>query len=116
MNNFQLPTQKRKIKKYDQPIVGFILGAIIYFIALILIYYYRNRYGASPLHFQKTFTTFGNIFFMNEASKILSLSMISLLAPFYFLINKYRYVAARGVIVVAILSAVLILLYNFVWQ
>jgi ABC-type xylose transport system permease subunit len=116
MANFQLPQQKRNIKKYDQPIVGFVLGTIIYIIAILLIYYYRNKYSASGEHFLKVFTSVGNIYFMNEASKLLSLSMIGLLAPFYFLINKYRYVAARGVIVVALLCAVLILLYNFVWQ
>ncbi len=107
---------KKKKQKYDQPIIGFGLGLVVYLVAMLLVYYMRHRYSFSMSHLKSIFTSTDNIFFMNESSRILSLSMIGLLAPFYFLINRNKLVAARGVIVVALLSAVLILLYNFVWQ
>lgn len=104
-----------KIDKLNLPIVGFISGLVFYILAIIALYYIRNRYNPSLSNLWKTLSVTDNPYFSAEASKLLSLGLIGLLIPFWWHLNKNRYFATRGVLLIAMIGAVFIFMYNFIW-
>ncbi len=107
------PSQRPKSKIPDLPVLGFVIGAIFILLSIVVlkfIWFAGDSFG----DYLSIFFTKSNFYF-KEASKLLSLAMISLLAPFFFFLNRKLYYTAKGVLIVAVLTAVLIVLYKFVW-
>lgn len=104
-----------KVDKLNQPLVGFLSGLIFYIIGIVILYFARNRYNPSIKNLWNTLTGIDNPYLTNEASKLLSLALIALLIPFWWHLNKNRYYATRGVLIIAMIGAVLIFMYNFIW-
>lgn len=101
------------VSKWDQPVYGFLAGLLFILIGIIGIKFLRHPNMSMGEYFD-FFITFDNTFFMSEASKILSLALFALLAPFYFFLNKNCYMATRGVIIIAMIVAALIVMYKFI--
>lgn len=102
------------VKKYDNGIVGLLSGFAVIALAVVAIKFLRHgTYSFGD--YMKFFYTFENPFLLSEASKILSLALFGLLAPFYFFLNKKCYMATRGVLIAAMIVGVFIIMYKFVW-
>ncbi len=102
------------VKKYDNGIVGLLSGLAVIVLGVVVIKFLRH--GSYTFgDYLKFFYTFENPFLLSEASKILSLALFGLLAPFYFFLNRKCYMAARGVLISAMIAAAFIIMYKFVW-
>lgn len=99
--------------KYDQPIYGLLAGVVFIFLGVLGIKFLRHPEMSIAEYFS-IFTTFENSYMLSEGSKILSLALFVLLAPFYFFLNKNSYMATRGVLIVAMIVAAFIILYKFI--
>lgn len=108
----QPPYKKSKLP--DNTVLGFVLGLIFPILAIIVLYFF---WGDSNMknYFGKFFNT-NNPSDMRSASKIMSLSMFAMLIPFNIFINKKKYLTTRGIILATAVFAILIIMYNFVWQ
>lgn len=98
----------------DSAIMGFIAGIAATLLGIIVLYFFWGN-GDFKTYFSE-FTRFGTSLYMERSSKIISLAMIANLIPFYFFLNKRKYLSTRGVLIAAFLFVVLIILYKFVWQ
>lgn len=107
------PPKRPKSKIPDLPVIGFITGVIFILLSIIILKFIWF-FDESFMNYIKIFFTKSSFYF-KEASKLLSLAMISLLAPFFFFLNRKLYYTAKGVLIVAVLTAVFIVLYKFVW-
>lgn len=103
-----------KVSKLDNGLVGLLSGLLVIVLGLVIIKFVRHS-DYSFLDYIGFFTNLDNSFLMSEASKILSLSLFGLLAPFYLFLNKKYYLATRGVLMCAMIVAVLIVMYKFIW-
>lgn len=102
------------VKTYDKGIIGLLSGLIVIALGVVIIKFLRHgTYSFGD--YLKFFYTFENPFLLSEASKILSLALFGLLAPFYFFLNRKCYMAARGVLISAMIVGVFIIMYKFVW-
>ncbi len=106
--------KKPDIPKYDNALLGLLIACACVVLALIAIKFFRHS-TLSFGDYLKYFYTLNNPYLLSEASKILSLSMIVLLAPFYFFLNKKAYLATKGVIIFAMILAFLVMCYKFIW-
>lgn len=109
-----IKTEYKNRKIPDKTWLGLVLGLIFPIIGIIILYFFWGT-GSFGLYI-RSFTDFENVNAMRQSSKIVSLSMFAMLVPFNFFLNKRKYYSTRGVIIATCLYAVLILLYNFVWQ
>ena len=104
----------RKPQKNDVALLGLIVGLAFPALAILLLYFFRS--GAAPFSaYMNMFIRFGEPRIMNEVSKLISLSMIANLIPFYYFLNRKAYLSTKGVIIATALLGVLMVLYKFVW-
>jgi len=108
------PTPPRR-NKGDVALVGFLLGIIVPIIALIILFFLWFNTGTFSQYISMFFAL-DNPIAMNNASKAVSLAMIANLIPFYFFLNKKKYLTVKGILIGSALFVLLILLYKFVWQ
>lgn len=110
---FNNPSQK-KSKLPDNTILGFILGLIFPVIGICILYFFWGD-GSFEGYISNFYNTSSPLA-MRTASKIMSLSMFTMLIPFNIFINRKKYYSTRGIILATSIFAILIILYNFVWQ
>lgn len=108
-----LPGRNKK-KGPDSAAVGLIAGLIFPVIGILLLYFFWGN-GSYAKYLGMFFET-NNPFRMDSASKVLSLSLIANLAPFYFFLNRKCYQTTKGIILASFLYCLLIVMYKFVWQ
>jgi len=53
---------------------------------------------------------------LSNASKVISLSLLTELIPFYFFLNKKFMLTTKGVLMGLILWGILVVFYLFIWQ
>lgn len=120
MNNYQIeeksvpPKSKSMPTNQNNALIGFIAGIIFPLLGLLLLYFFWGN-GNFGGYFQQ-FTNWESPLSMEQSSKLISLSMIANLIPFYYFLNRRAYLTTRGIIIATMLFAVLIFLYKFVWQ
>jgi hypothetical protein len=116
---FQIPgpgmRPKRKKSGLDIAALGLLVGIAFPVIAILILFFFWPTSGTFG-DYMHTFVSFSNSYEMNKASKVLSLSMIANLIPFYFFLNKKYYLAVRGILMSMVLFFVLLILYRFVWS
>ena|SRR5690554_2308861 len=125
MDNFKAPyqhTRKKDIgknrnssKRFDNALLGLVLGIVFPLLALVVMYFFRFGDYSMSKYFSM-FVDLKNPYLLNEASKVVSLSMIANLIPFYFFLNRKFYQTTKGVIIASFFYVILILMYKFVWQ
>jgi hypothetical protein len=107
--------QKRKAKN-DIAALGFVLAVLFPLLALVVLYFLWFG-SATPFHqYLSMFVRFDNPYAMNNASKVVSLALIANLIPFYFFLNKKKYLTVKGILVGSALFVLLIVFYKFIWQ
>ncbi len=102
-------------QKANNAPLGLLIGILFPLLGVLLLYFFwsgNNSFGS----YLKMFIQFNYPSMMNMASKVLSLSMISNLIPFYYFLNRKKYQTVRGLLISMVLYLVLIVLYKFVWQ
>lgn len=104
-----------KRNKGDVAVVGFLTAVLVPILALIILYFLWFGTGTFG-QYMAMFFDLNNPIAMNNASKAVSLAMIANLLPFYFFLNKKKYLTVKGVLVGSALFVLLIILYKFVWQ
>lgn len=116
----QLPTEYNlrrnpKRPKYDNALLGLILGIIFPCIGIYLLYWamWTDKSFSSYL---SMFTNTKSSFDMSEASKVISLAIITNLIPFYFFLNKKAMLTVKGIIIASALALLLVVLYKFIWN
>lgn len=105
---------KRPKKPLDNTLIGLLAGLLFPILGIVVLFFFWGNGNWS--YYFKQFTEFGSPTSMEQSSKLISLSMIANLAPFYFFLNKKAYLSTRGIIIASFLFAILIFLYKFVWQ
>lgn len=95
--------------KFNQPIVGFLIGLVLPMLGLLVVYSLLFRHW--------DFGLFWNAIWRDGklAAKVISLSILANLIPFALFNRKYYYFA-KGIFIVSMLYVVLILLLRFVWN
>lgn len=116
----QLPTEynlrkKTKGPKPDNALLGLILGIAFPCIGICLLYWamWTDKSFSSYL---SMFTNIKSSFDMSEASKVISLAIITNLIPFYYFLNKKAMLTVKGIIIASALALLLVVLYKFVWN
>lgn len=110
----ELEKIKRK-RRWDLSAVGMLVGLLFPMLGLLFLYYFLfSDYDFS--RYLKMFTNLQEKRDVNNASKMLSLSIIANLIPFYFFLNKKMYQVTKGIIFASLLYGILIFMYKFVWQ
>lgn len=106
--------QRKNSKIPDNTFLGLGLGFLFPILGILILYLYwgDGNFGRYIRSFADTESPEA----MRQASKIISLSMFAMLIPFNFFLNKKKYKSTRGIIFATAFFAILILLYNFVWQ
>ena len=114
MPNYGRPKKGKKAGT-DVAALGLLIGIAFPVLGIIVLYFLWSTSGTfgDYLH---SFVSFNNAYEMNKASKVLSLSMIANLIPFYFFLNKKQYLAVRGILISMVLFFLLFVLYRFVWS
>ena len=89
------------------PILGALLGIIVPFLGVLLIYMVKFS--------SETLSSFLHILFQQPkvGSMVLSLALIANLIPFFYFTNRRLDNTARGVLVATMLYAVLIVIMRF---
>jgi len=94
--------------RFNQPVVGFLVGLVLpvigFFIVYLLVY---RQLGFDSFWYR--FTHEGR-----TAAMVISFSILANLIPFA-LTNRRYYYFAKGIFIVSMLYAVLIVLLRFVW-
>lgn len=92
--------------KFDNPTLGVIMGIIFPFIGFYIFY---------ELYFETlTFREFiDHILRVNKIAQVISLSVISNLAVFFFFIWKKFYFSARGVLLATLLYTLVVVVQKF---
>lgn len=107
--------QQRKHKRVpDNTWLGLALGLVFPIFGILLLYLFWGD-GDFGLYV-RSFADTASPVAMRQASKIISLSMFAMLIPFNYFLNRKKYLSTRGVIFATAFYAILIILYNFVWQ
>lgn len=119
MNERHTPDQhpQRKPTNSKVPnaaVVGLIAGIIFPLLAIVVLYLFWGD-GDIGYYFEG-FIRWGYPPSMEKSSKIVSLALVANLIPFYFFLNKHKYLSTRGVLLGSAIYVVLIFLYKFVWQ
>lgn len=112
---YTLKKNRPKRRGPDSALLGLIIGIVFPCLAVIVLYFLQYR-DFSFGRYIGMFVQFDSPYQMEQASKLVSLSMISNLIPFYYFLNKKCYLSTRGILLATMLSFVLIILYKFVWQ
>ena len=115
---FQIPSPGMRPKKkagLNVAALGLLVGIIFPVIAILVLFFFWPTSGTFG-DYMHTFVSVNNSYDMNKASKVLSLSMIANLIPFYFFLNKKYFLAVRGILMSMILFFLLFVLYRFVWS
>ncbi len=102
-------------KKGDTAPKGLLIGILFPLAGILLLYFFwsgQNSFGS----YLKMFVQFNYPSLMNTASKVVSLSVITNLIPFYYFLNRKQYQTVRGLLISMVLYLLLIVLYKFVWQ
>lgn len=99
----------------DNALLGLLIGLLFPLLGVALLYFLWGN-NASFAKYLAMFVTFDFPSQMNASSKVLSLSVIANLIPFYFFLNRRRYQTVKGLLISMVLFFVLIVLYKFVWQ
>ncbi|KAA5536977.1 hypothetical protein F0919_04720 [Taibaiella lutea] len=99
----------------DVAALGLLIGIAFPILGIVVLYFLWSTSGTfgDYLH---SFVSFNNAYEMNKASKVLSLSMIANLVPFYYFLNKKQYLAVRGILISMVLFFLLFVMYRFVWS
>jgi amino acid permease len=95
--------------RINRPIVGFILGLVLPFIGFLVVFLVLgggNNFGAFV---QRLLT------YHKELATVISLSILANLIPFIYFNSRRLDAASRGVFIVTMLYAVVIVLLRFVW-
>jgi len=94
----------------DRPLFGFLLGVLATALGLVIIYLvlYRPGLGLTPSGFVRMMR------YPSEASKALSLALLANIVPITLVKRRRLNEAARGLFVVIMLCALLILWLRFV--
>ena len=95
--------------------LGLLVGILFPVVAILVLYFFWPTSGTFG-DYMHTFVSVHNSYDMNKASKVLSLSMIANLIPFYFFLNKKQFLAVRGILMSMVLFFLLFVLYRFVWS
>jgi|GEM_PF-389042 len=109
------PRPYRKKAGPDNAAAGFLIGLLFPLLGVLLLYFFWTG-QASFASYLKMFVAFDSPVLLSNASKVISLSMIANLLPFYFFLNRKQYLTVRGILMSMVLIGVLIVLYRFVWQ
>ena len=94
--------QTKKQLKYDNRMLGFILGIIVPVVTILLFYIYQN-----PESFKKFYDT---ILSVNILSRLVSLCVVPNLLVFFIFIWTNRYKSAHGVIGATFIYAIIVLI------
>ena len=99
------------MQRKDTPIVGFLigLGTLLGGVIVIYLLLYKMGQGISPSGFARLIT-----YFPDQASKVISLALIAEILPITWVKRKRMDGAARGLFVVIMLAALMILWLKFV--
>lgn len=106
---------RKKRHKYDNAVLGLLIGLVVPTIAVVFLYFILSKFSTFS-NYLKMFIDFNSPTSMTTAGKMISLSLIANLLPFYFFLNRKRYLTIRGIFVAMFLLGVLIFLYRFIWQ
>jgi len=102
--------------KWDNALLGLIIGIIFPCIGLLLLYFlWSSSYWNFP-QYLKQFVNLDSSRSMKAASKLISLSIILNLIPFYFFSGKKAMQTVKGIVIASALALLLVVLYLFVWQ
>lgn len=107
--------RKKNEKVPDNMILGLVLGLVFPLLGILIFYFLwggGNDFGTYISGFWNT----KSISAMRQSSKIMSISMFAMLIPFNYFLNKRKYISTRGIIFATAFYAIMIILYNFVWQ
>jgi hypothetical protein len=110
----KIKPSKKKVGPDKAPI-GFLLGLLFPFIGVLLLYFVWGK-GVSIGDYLSNFWATSSPLKMDACAKILSLSLLLNLLPFYFFINRKQYSIIRGILMAMFLLAIIIVLYKLVWQ
>ncbi len=105
---------KKKNKAPDNMFIGILIGILFPSIGIIIMYFLWGH--GNPQSFFTMFFETKNYFRIDKASKVLSLSMITNLLPFYYFLNRKKYLTARGILFAMFIYGVIIAIYKFVLQ
>lgn len=111
---YNLDNKKKKNHSPDHIIAGLLIGLVFPLSGVLLLYFFWGN-GDFKSYCTMFFDTH-NYLRVDKASKVLSLSMITNLIPFYYFLNKKKYQTARGVLTAMFVYGIIIVLYKFVWQ
>lgn len=104
-----------KRSKWDIALLGLILGIVFPCIGLLVLYWLQWT-DLSFSQYVGKFTNTNSSLGMKAASKLISLSIIFNLIPFYFFLNKKAMQTVKGVVIASALALLLVVFYLFVWQ
>jgi len=98
----------------DSALIGLIAGLVFPVLGIMLLFFFwgDGNFGK----YLGMFFDLKNYIKIDRASKVLSLSLIANLIPFYYFLNRKKYQTTKGIILATFLYCVLIVLYKFVWQ
>ncbi len=114
-NPYPNPRPYKKKQGPDSAAFGLLVGIIFPILGILVLYFlWADSYSFGS--YLRMFTEFNSPALMNNASKVISLSMIANLLPFYYFLNRKQYLTVRGILVSMVLLGVLVVLYKFVWQ
>jgi len=111
---YNLDKKRKQNRGPDHILAGLIIGLIFPLSGVLLLYFFWGD-GDFKSYFSMFFNTH-NYLRVDKASKVLSLSMITNLIPFYYFLNKKKYRTARGVLTAMFIYGIIIVMYKFVWQ
>ncbi len=110
---YNLNKKRKKNRGPDNLFAGIFIGLIFPMSGVLLLYFFWGN-GDFKSYCTMFFDTH-NYLRIDKASKVLSLSMITNLIPFFHFLNKKKYLSARGILCSMFIYGIIILLYKFVW-
>jgi hypothetical protein len=118
-NPIQIPNAGNRTNKKkggtNVAAIGLLVGILFPILGILIMYFFWPTSGTFK-EYLLSFVSVNNAYEMNKASKVLSLSMIANLIPFYFFLNKKQYLAVRGILMSMVLFFLVFVLYRFVWS
>jgi len=95
--------------KRNIPILGFIIGLLLPFVGLIIMYFlWGNHEGI--FEFVRLLTHLKGM-----AGKVFTLSLLLNLAPFVYYTSKRLDLTAKGIFIATMIYAVIIIFVKYVW-
>jgi len=115
-HQYTLKRPDPKRKRYNSAIPGLALGIIFPLLGIALLYFVRYD-DYSFAYYLKMFSPVDSSpMRLSNASKVVSLSLIGQLIPFYYFLNRKAYLTTKGIIMASILWGLLVIFYLFIWQ